>query len=335
MQTWKNRSFAENPLKSRHINCNNMKDTSKIISLQELMAGRNDKFDRSEHIVYMRLKIDWKKDDLKFESGDEYIDLNDLYRRSKDNNFIKWLSAWKRKEDGENTNGYNAVKGSDYLVALLASKNGTLARLAGVYEVGDDTNKYDDNCSHLILNEVAGFESLNGRVVIEWGKSQSWYQYLHKDNDLKKPIQYKEVVGIDDGILGIPPFESYNDVLLLFNELEKIIKTNNQQWKSKLEAVNCIYCIVDKSNGKQYVGSTYGRDGIWGRWKTYANTNGHGDNIELKRLTEKLGQDYIRNNMQWIILETLPLNIHDEEAIAREKLYKRKLCTRKFGYNKN
>ena len=44
-----------------------------------------------------------------------------------------------------------------------------------------------------------------------------------------------------------------------------------------LSAVNCIYLISDKKTGQQYVGSTYGKDGVWGRWQGYANTIHNGN----------------------------------------------------------
>ncbi|MFF2589646.1 hypothetical protein ACFVSS_17475 [Peribacillus butanolivorans] len=37
--------------------------------------------------------------------------------------------------------------------------------------------------------------------------------------------------------------------------------------------------------GKQYVGSASGKEGLLGRWKEYA-INGHGNNTKLKELIE-------------------------------------------------
>lgn len=93
--------------------------------------------------------------------------------------------------------------------------------------------------------------------------------------------------------------------------------------------------IKDKNNGREYVGSTYNRDGIWGRWKTYFETAGHGGNAKLE---EKITEDpTYAKNFQWIILEELPINVSEQEAVRRENLYKDKFMTRNknFGYNKN
>ena len=97
-----------------------------------------------------------------------------------------------------------------------------------------------------------------------------------------------------------------------------------------LKDVNCIYCILDTSNGKQYVGSTYNKQGILGRWSQYAAT-GHGGDLDL----EKKGENYCKTNLKWSILETLPLDISAHDAIERETLWKEKLGVKRFGYCNN
>ena len=45
--------------------------------------------------------------------------------------------------------------------------------------------------------------------------------------------------------------------------------------------------LLDKLTGKQYIGSAYGHEGIWGRWTEYMNTNGTGNNKQLEELIIK------------------------------------------------
>ena len=175
---------------------------------------------------------------------------------------------------------------------------------------------------------LRAFEPLGGRVLVDWGglAAQRWLQWFRGD---------KKVLRIDQGIIRMMiPFHSYNDVLLSFKELKNLIDTDNVEWRDKLKAVNGIYGIVDQSNGKLYVGSAYGDEGIWGRWKVYAETNGQGNNDMLVELLSK-NKDYAWDHFQWFILETFPLDVTDDYAVHRENLYKEKLCTRKFGYNIN
>ena len=103
--------------------------------------------------------------------------------------------------------------------------------------------------------------------------------------------------------------------------------------------LRCLYLILDKSNGKQYVGSTYSSNtqkmlGIWNRWAEYADT-GHGGNKSLEALCPE-GSDYHKKNFQWTILEVLPLNVAPFVAIERESFYKKKFGTAEpNGYNNN
>ena len=272
-----------------------MSDTSKIISLQELMAGRNADFDKTTEIRILRLSEN--NPDLNFDDEDEFSSIHDLYIRNKEK-FKQWLSVWSNEKN------YKAVLRAKYIVVMI-SEDGMDARLASVYKViGTDTKKYNDKKHHLILEDVEGFDALNGRVIVEWnGFALSWNQWWYADNNVKNGIQYKYVIRIDDGIqTKIPPFTSYEDVILSFSELEDIIRSGDSMWKSKLEAVNCIYCIADKENGKLYIGSTYSNEdkdgGIWNRWSRYVETEGNGDNKDL----EKLSPQYIRKNLQWSIL---------------------------------
>ena len=224
---------------------------------------------------------------------------------------------------------------ANYVIAFVA--DGKYSRYAGVYKIlGEDKRikvLSEDNKSfeeHVFVKVamLGIFKPLGGRVLVDWGgmAAQRWLQWFKDD---------KKVLRIDEGIIRLMiPFNSYNDVLLSFKQLKNLIETDNVEWRDKLKAVNGIYGIADQSNGKLYVGSAYGYEGIWGRWKVYVETNGHGNNDMLVELLNQ-NKDYAWDNFQWFILETFPLDVTDDYAIHRENLYKEKLCTRKFGYNKN
>ena len=91
--------------------------------------------------------------------------------------------------------------------------------------------------------------------------------------------------------------------------------------------------IVDKSNGKKYIGSAYGQFGIWSRWACYIGT-GHGWNDELTRLISKKSIDYARKNFKFSLLEYRSMNTDDKVIISRESYWKDILLSRRFGYNK-
>ena len=54
-------------------------------------------------------------------------------------------------------------------------------------------------------------------------------------------------------------------------------KAKFEKWETSLSANAGVYRIIDKSDYSTYIGSAYGKDGIWGRWSNYAKT-GHGTN---------------------------------------------------------
>jgi len=124
-------------------------------------------------------------------------------------------------------------------------------------------------------------------------------------------------------------FESFEKTVLSFNELQRIVKnpTNNRTWVQALKSVNGVYVITDTINGQNYVGSAYGKAGIWGRWSTYA-ASGHAGNKMLKTLPSM-------EHMQFSILEILSGTSTAADAIDKENLWKLKLRSREGGYNAN
>ena len=293
-------------------------DKNWITTIQVLLNGRNDEFDAADK---KRVRLIRHKDNRKVKviDGKEYTNsLYDIYLNDNEV-FMNYQSEQVKKR----------FMDVDYIVAFIGEE-GVSSRFVGVYknlglikEIGDYN---DEVLAKFDFQEVGGFELLKERVIIDWRNPVSWLQNY---------INEMPVIRIDRGLKedNIPVFSRFEDVLLDYNQLFRIFETNNIEWKSKLESCNCIYLILDKRNGKQYVGSTYNKHGIWGRWAQYAAT-GHGGDKDLKPLLEA-DPNYARKNFQWCILETLPLKILEEHAIDRESLYKRKFGTRDFGYNNN
>ena len=289
-----------------------------IISIQALLSGRNEEFDQADK---RRVKLIRHKD-----NRTEKVIGDKTYKESLFDLYLNENSVFLDYQSEQLKKNFEKI---DYIVAFIGEEGAT-SRFLGVYKnngVIAELGLYNgDALAKFDFQELSGFELLKERIVIEWKSPVMWHQYY--DNEMP-------VVRIDRGLSenNIPVFKSFEDVLLDYNQLKRIFETNNAEWKSKLESCNGIYLILDKKCGKQYVGSTYNRDGIWGRWKQYAET-GHGGDKDLEPL---LADDcnYALKYFQWCILETLPLKILDEHAIDRESLYKRKFGTREFGYNNN
>lgn len=290
-----------------------------ITTIQALLEGRNEEFDKADK---KRVKLLRHKDkrEKKIVDGKEYEDsLYDLYLNEHEV-FLGFQSEQLVKN----------FKNVDYIVSFIGEES-TTSRFVGVFRNNGILKRLEDYKGEEVAKfdfvELEGFELLKDRVIINWNNPVAWHQYYENEMPVIRSDR-----GLEEN--NIPIFTRFEDVVLDYNQLKLIFDTNNSEWKSKLESCNCIYLILDKSNGKQYVGSTYSMGGIWERWKKYAET-GHGDNTDLKMLL-KNDPAYAKKNFQWCILETLPLNIIDKHAIDRESLYKRKFGTREHGnYNNN
>ncbi|MDY2916093.1 MAG: GIY-YIG nuclease family protein [Alloprevotella sp.] len=288
-----------------------------IATIQELLKGRNEEFDKAdvERIRLIRHKDSRKE---KIIGGKIYENsLYDIYLYDNDA-FMTYQSEQLVKK----------FKNVDYIVSFIGEES-TSSRFVGVYKNNGILQMLPDykgeSLARFDIQEISGFELLKERVIIDWNNPVQWLQHYNA----------MPVIRIDRGLMenNLPVFVRYEDVMLNYTQLKTIINSNNPEWKSRLESCNCIYLILDKSNGKQYVGSTYNTKGIWGRWSEYAKT-GHGNDVELKKCIDS-DPKYAEKNFQWCILETLPIKILQDQAIERESLYKRKLGTRIYGYSKN
>lgn len=130
-------------------------------------------------------------------------------------------------------------------------------------------------------------------------------------------------------------FPGYEDIDLTFEELEALIRNDRPDWKGALESVKGIYLISDRSDGRRYVGSAYGDEGIWSRWSTYAFT-GHGHNVDLRRLVNEKGIAHCRQHFRIALLEHRPARTPDQVILDREGFWKEILLTRgDYGFNRN
>ena len=200
----------------------------------------------------------------------------------------------------------------------------------GVYEVTKRyfDAKYKDNYRYEI-NELKEYSNYVGRLKVKLEKpsrGRAFYleRYLNQmmvSEILKEPYSGEK-------------FPGYENINHDFSELVQIFANDNLGWKAALENVKGVYVIMDKSNGKKYVGSAYGDSGIWSRWSCYMQT-GHGGNDELVKLIEEKGFDYAKENFSMSLLEYRPMKVDDQTIIDRETYWKKVFLSNKFGYNLN
>lgn len=297
-------------------------DKDYIISIQDLLKGwnRNSDFD---NVNESRIKLVRHSSDVQPDSF--------IYNKYKGSVYKLYRTDYALFKEWQSEQSDSKMKNVDYLVVFLAEE-GCECRFIGVFRNNGLKRPTCEGFSEYNLEEVEGFEGLKDKVVIDWGKgTRSWMQNWQSTKNVRRIDQVN--TGDD-----IPYFIRYEDVILSFSQLQKVVE--DKEWKSKLESLNCVYMILDKETGKQYVGVTYKdmkpgiKNGILGRWTEYAKT-GHGNNKLLVALLAEKGISYADQNFQWTILETLPLNVTPKVAIDRESLYKKKFGTREHGYNEN
>lgn len=129
-------------------------------------------------------------------------------------------------------------------------------------------------------------------------------------------------------------FPGYYNFALSYSQLTTMVNNpdSNREWQRMLSAVSGVYVLLDQRSGKRYVGSAYGKGGIWARWRSYVK-NPSGGNTILKELLAKTPARY--KQFQFAILRVLEPSAPRDEAMNQEVLAKRKLGSRAFGLNGN
>lgn len=128
---------------------------------------------------------------------------------------------------------------------------GTRARFIGVYRVNGRSKDcrprpgpagfdswYVESDHYLYdLEREAGYEDLEKRVVIEWGKAARSYVQL---------LSNKEVVEVLPKGQFRPPFRDYLEFTLTHSELKDLYEHEeaNKEWRARLKAVAGIYLIL-------------------------------------------------------------------------------------------
>lgn len=240
-------------------------------------------------------------------------------------------------DDYQSVQKNNFTKNCDYILAFV-SGSGTSAKFKGCYKAGPgqlasktlvpvgfpSPEMFNGTDYYFDIQKISLLGDLVDRLIIDWGKSAiSWCQWANNA---------KPVLAIQEKPKMI--FAGYENVVLTYQDLKEIVEDPilYENWTTALVSVYAIYLITDTTDGKQYVGSAYGKNGLLGRWKTYVETK-HGNDKGIKELICNFPERY--QNFQFSILQILPKTLTDDEVIQYESLYKRKLLSREFGLNEN
>ena len=255
---------------------------------------------------------------VKFNQTDGNEDPMELYLR--DSKIINdhWL-FWRNKQRYFNV--------GQVAVCLLKLSYDTWL-LTTIKKVTEEFGVYND--INYKGEDIEEYSQYFGRVIIKYHKTvQTQGMYY---NTIKDELEVLEILpNMFDG----DEFPGYDRVRLSYTQLKAIIERKKKSWTAALENQKAVYLITDKNNGKLYVGSaTSGNGMLLARWSNYVD-NGHGGNVELKKLVNEQGLDYVKKNFQYSILENYNARIDDKVVLERESWWKETLKSRVFGYNEN
>lgn len=220
-----------------------------------------------------------------------------------------------------NYKSYKSYKQGQVTIGFLRLKEKNLWLLFHIGRVTKDLNVFDGvGYEYEVMQD---YEKYFGRLIIKFkNNSQTMIRLA------TSVINECEVVQILPDTFDNDIFPGYDKVRLSWSELRRVIE--KEGWKTALQNQKGVYLITDISNGKMYIGSAYGDNMILGRWNSYIKS-GHGNNVELKKITF----EYIQKNFEYSILDIFKSTVDDKAVIDREIWWKNVLKTREFGYNLN
>ena len=227
----------------------------------------------------------------------------------------------------------------EYVVALIQLPgSGTQWLFAGAYQSrGCVEVPYGNGMAWKYeLHRLAAYDEVRGRLVVEHDRRgrRASYRLGNSEDPVTKASFDTELTvrELRARPLGLPQFPGFKQVLLDFATLQQIVAQAEPSWKTALSAVSGIYLITDTGEGKLYVGSAGGVEGIWGRWCQYLD--GHGGNRELRLLAGDRGVEHA-HSFRFSILETADTSASPLDLLKREAHWKVVLQSRLFGHNAN
>lgn len=198
----------------------------------------------------------------------------------------------------------------------------------GAYRSLACSDEKQGNCYKYTTELMPETEEFTGRVVVDFKRSgRNSYRKAETISD------QLEVVEMKSERLTFQDFSGYFKVLLTKSELDRIVRQQIPSWKAGLSHVAGVYLITDNSDGRLYVGSATGTQGLWARWSAYS-ADGHGGNTELRALLKEKGREHAQN-FQYSVLEIADTHASVEDVRARETHWKNVLRSREFGLNGN
>lgn len=274
------------------------------------------------HVLALHTLLQLTPDELartkvKFNNFNGTADPLEEYVANPDQVNVDWL-FWR----GERRN----FKVGDIALNLLAMTDRTWL-LTTAKEVTQDLDVKEGTNYQGV--EIARLAPFFGRVIVSYHRtSRASVRGLSSLGDL-------EVLQVLPSIFDGQDFPGYDKVRLSYPQLKTILDRNKRDWVAALEGQKAVYLITDLSNGRHYVGSATGDNGmLLDRWRAYVK-NGHGGNRDLVGIVNQHRFEHVTTHFQYSILENFNSRVDRQFVLAREKWWKDALASVRFGYNAN
>lgn len=256
---------------------------------------------------------------LKLNIDNGYTDPLEEYKRDPDKVNVDWF-LWHKERRYFHTGNIAICLLNLYNDKWLLT---TVKRITKELDVVDDIG--------FEAEEIDEYSQYFGRLVLSYHNTNRTMGRTYEA--LMNELEVSEVLSVAyDG----DEFPGYENIRLSYSQLETIINRKRSGWADALQNQKAVYLLTDKKTGKLYVGSATAQYGmLYQRWKSYIE-NGHGGNVELRKLVNDKGFDYIKENFQYSVLENYNARMDDDYILKREAWWKDTLCSRvPFGYNAN
>lgn len=176
------------------------------------------------------------------------------------------------------------------------------------------------------------YKSLFGRLIMKFHKGNTMGRYAFNLSYLNDE---EEIIEILPCIYNGEQFEGYDNVNLPYKKLNDVFAGRRMPtYYEALKKITGVYCLTDTSNGKLYIGSATGGEGVAQRWGNYLSTK-HGGNVKLKELYKQKGDKYFEKYFTFTLIEYFGLSYDPEKIYKREQYWKKCLNTIENGYNDN
>ncbi len=179
---------------------------------------------------------------------------------------------------------------------------------------------------------VDKYRPLFGKLVVKYKKGNTFARYVFLMSKILPNCKVKEIL---PSIYNGEQFEGYDKVHLPYKKIVDVFSGKIMPtYYEALKKITGIYCLTDTKNGKLYIGSATGGEGVAQRWINYLNS-GHGGNKKLIDLFDEKGKEYFQEYFTFTLIEYFGLSYDPERIKEREQYWKRCFDTISNGYNDN